>query len=370
MRDRIALALLAALLLAVGAAVVAQTDTTPTPTTGTARVTPAVIIPTVTPIPEDARLAVCTGPTLDGFEPHIVRAGETLADLLRGIPNVSVSQLAALNCVDDPAALPVGAVVWVPVPPPADSADVPEPGAAQIARFAASQQHVQNQAAVTFTWETVGEQAYFYACPGDAGLPCDRPLGTPPVPLTHTTEPIGGFQYAGPARFRLEVTGGPESITQDIVLTITCSQASLGPTNGFTACPQDPPAAVFAAWQPFEGGVMLWFFDTQEIWVMTNGDQQLDVFPDTFVEGMAPPPFEAPADRFVPERGFGRVWEALGGPDGPLGWALTQEIGFDSARQAASRRSFTTYIKGPGRTVYAVTQIPQLEIGLWALVAN
>ncbi|GIL08581.1 MAG: hypothetical protein BroJett033_0920 [Chloroflexota bacterium] len=369
MRYRTALALLAGLLLAVGAAVVAQTDATPTPTTDAARVTPAVIVPTATVIPEDARLAVCTGPTLDGFEPHIVRPGETLADLLRGIPNVSVSQLAALNCVDDPAALPVGAVVWVPVAPPADSAAVVTTDSVQIARFAASQQRVQNQAAVTFTWETQGEQAYFYACPGDAGLPCDRPLGTAPVPLAHTTEPIGGFQYAGPARFRLEVTGGAETVTQDIVLTITCSQPPLGPTNGFTACPQDPPAAVFAAWQPFEGGVMMWFFDTQEIWVLTNADHRLTVHPDTFVEGMAAPPFTAPAGRFAPERGFGVVWEALGGPDSPLGWALAPETGFDSARQAASRRSFTTYIKGPGDTVYAVTQIPQLEIGLWAQVS-
>lgn len=369
MRYRIAVGLLAGLLLAAGAAVMAQSDSTPTPITDTARVTPAVIIPTPTLIPEDARLTVCTGPTLEGFAPHIVRPGETLADLLRGIPNVSVSQLAALNCIDDPAALPVGAVVWIPAPPPGDSAAVPEPEAARILRFAASQQQVQNQSPVTFTWEAEGEQAFFYACPGDAALPCDRPLTATPVPLRHTTTEAGGFQYAGPARFRLEVTSGLVTATQDITLTITCSQPPLGPSNGFTACPQDPPATVFAAWQPFEGGVMMWFFDTREIWVMTSADHRIQVFPDTFVEGMADPDFEAPVERFVPVRGFGRVWDELGGPESALGWALAPETGLDSARQAASRRSFTTYIKGPGDTVYAVTQIPQLGIGLWAQVS-
>lgn len=354
----------AALILLIGAAVVAQDSPTPAPT-----VTPAVIVPTPTVIPDDPRLAVCTGPTLDGFVPHIIRPGETLADLLRGIPNVSVTQLAALNCVDDPAALPVGAVVWIPAAP--DGALVVESGnavEASIARLESSNRRPQNQAGVTFTWEAEGEQAYFYACPADPDLPCERPLDAKPVPLTHTTPVISGFQYAGPARFQLEVIASGESVTEDITVQVMCSQPSLGAATGYTACPQDPPGAVFAAWQPFEGGVMMWFFDTKEIWVMTAADRQVQVYPDTFVEGMPNPDFQAPTGLVTPVRGFGRVWEQIGGPDSPLGWALASELGFDSARQAASRRSFTTYIQGPGETVYAVTQIPQLGIGLWAEV--
>ncbi|MGQ9887246.1 MAG: LysM peptidoglycan-binding domain-containing protein [Aggregatilineales bacterium] len=368
MRYRIAFGLLAGLLLAAGAAVIAQPDPTPTPAAGAARVAPVVPVPTATLVPEDARLAVCTGPTLDGFVPHIVRPGETLADLLRGVPNVSVSQLAALNCVDDPAALPVGAVVWVPAPPPPDSAPAPKPAAARIVRLTVSQREVPNQSPVTFSWEADGEQAFFYPCPGDPALPCDRPLTATPVPLVHSVVEAGGFQYAGPARFRLEVLSGDTVVTEDVTLTVVCSQQPLGRFNGFTACPSDPPTAVFAAWQPFEGGVMMWFFDTKEIWVMTNADHRVTVYPDTYVEGMADPALAAPTGLFTPVRGFGRVWEALGGPASALGWALAPETGFDSARQAASRRSFTTYIKGPGDTVYAVTQIPQLGIGLWAQV--
>lgn len=115
---------------------------------------------------------------------------------------------------------------------------------------------------------------------------------------------------------------------------------------------------------------MIWFSDTREIWVMTNADHRVQVFPDTYLEGEPSPDVEAPDNRFPAVRGFGRVWIAVGGPDGPLGWALAEETGFDSARQNAGSRSFTTYIQGPGETVYAVTLIPQLDIGLWTTAAG
>jgi hypothetical protein len=53
-----------------------------------------------------------------------------------------------------------------------------------------------------------------------------------------------------------------------------------------------------------------------------------------------------------------------------LGWAREEEIGFDSARQAAGRQSYTVYIKGPGATVYAVTLLPNTDGGYWAQVAD
>ena len=189
------------------------------------------------------------------------------------------------------------------------------------------------------------------------------------MPITHTLT-LTNFQYAGEARYRLEAQGTQSSVEQDIALTITCSQDWLGPITGFAACPQQPAIAVFAVWQPFEGGVMLWFSDTREIWVMTNHDHQVQVFADTFNEGDPNPADDAPAERFTPQRGFGKVWAMLGGAASPLGWAYAAETGFDSARQAAGSRSYTTYIQGPGTTVYATTIIPQLEIGLWTQVTE
>ncbi|HLV37357.1 MAG TPA: hypothetical protein VKY59_19720 [Spirillospora sp.] len=330
-------------------------------------VTPQVV--TATPGPDDPRLNICTAPTLDGFVPHIIRPGERLADLLTGVPNISVTQLAALNCLDDPAALPVGAVVWVPAAGSSMALIGEADSEPEIMNFEASDLAVQNQGEITFTWEAQGAKAYFYACPGDPNSECRRPPLAMNVPLTGEIT-ISNFRYAGLKRFRLEVRGAGDTVTEDITIEVTCSQRWLGPVTGFSACPQSPPLAVFAAWQPFEGGIMLWFSDTREIWVMTNADHRVQVFPDTFVEGEPDPLITAPEDRYTPVRGFGRVWAALGGEDSPLGWALAEETGFDSARQPVGSRSYTTFIQGPGDTVYAVTLIPQIGVGLWTPVAG
>jgi hypothetical protein len=103
---------------------------------------------------------------------------------------------------------------------------------------------------------------------------------------------------------------------------------------------------------------------------MTNADHRIQVFTDTYLEGEELAEFDTPDGFVAPVRGFSKVWQALGGPESALGWALAEETGFDSARQGAGTRSYTTYIQGPGETVYATTYIPQLEIGLWAQVAG
>jgi hypothetical protein len=46
--------------------------------------------------------------------------------------------------------------------------------------------------------------------------------------------------------------------------------------------------------------------------------------------GLSPPP-----GLVEPRRGFGWLWRThLNGPDGPLGWALDREYGFDNVGQA------------------------------------
>jgi hypothetical protein len=86
----------------------------------TETVTPSVLgaIKTATPTPlptrvDDPRPALCSAPYQEGWEAYIVKAGDTLAVLMQGIHELSVAQAAALNCIDDPSALPVGAVVWL-----------------------------------------------------------------------------------------------------------------------------------------------------------------------------------------------------------------------------------------------------------------
>ena len=74
---------------------------------------PAPLV-SVTPDPNDARAASCSASTLPDFVPYVVRPGDTLGGLIAGQTSVTVTQLAALNCLDDPDALPVGAVIWLP----------------------------------------------------------------------------------------------------------------------------------------------------------------------------------------------------------------------------------------------------------------
>ncbi|MBK8024279.1 MAG: hypothetical protein IPK19_23315 [Chloroflexi bacterium] len=59
--------------------------------------------------------------------------------------------------------------------------------------------------------------------------------------------------------------------------------------------------------------------------------------------------------------------EALGGEEG-LGWATAAEQGFDSARQPAGRLSYTTYVLAADEAVYAITELPDAEIGFWSVV--
>jgi hypothetical protein len=344
--------------------------------------TPAVPQPTstatlsVTPLAnDDPRLAVCAAPTLPGFVPFIVRPGDRLADLLTDVENVTITQVAALNCLDDSAALPVGAVIWLPehllgieVAIPVGDTD-PAVDHVLITRVGKDADVVPNQAGINITWAAEGSEAYLYPCPPDETFDCIRPLNAMQVPLAHSVN-LRDFQYAGRMRYRLEVVDGDAMDYRDIFFRVVCSQVSLVPTSGAELCADAPAQPVFAAWQPFEGGVMIWFSDSRQIFVMFNNTHEVRVFADPYVTSQ-PEPTELPPDnRVAPVRGFGLVWRELGGAESDLGWALSEEIGFDSARQPAGHQSYTTYIQGPGATVYAVTLVPGADGGYWTQVAG
>ena len=376
MKSLVALAVVLCLSLGI---VLAQ-DETPTPSFGPISTNQPAAESTAEPeaTGPDARLGTCTAPTLPEFAPYTIRRGDTLGALLTGVDNITVTQLAVINCIDDPTALPVGATIWLPFGSTAVGGGVqdsvtpetlPADGELAIRSLTSSADELQNQADVTFTWDASGDAAYFYVCSPDETVTCQRPAQVTALP-TQGALTLSDFRYAGPARFRLEVVGAEESVTEDIVVNVTCSQVWLGAVTGYAACPDEPALSTFGAWQPFEGGVMVYFGDTDEIYVMTNDDRRVQVFTDTFVEGMEEPEISnVPEGRFAGRRGFGIAWRELGGPESALGWALAEEIGFDSGRQAAGRISYTTYVQGPGETVYAVTLVPDTGAGYWTSVS-
>ncbi len=88
--------------------------------------TPAPLIQ-VTPDANDARAASCAAPMLPHFVPYVVRAGDRLGDLIADSTAITVTQLAVLNCLDDPDALPIGATIWLP-----GAASTPEAAATSV----------------------------------------------------------------------------------------------------------------------------------------------------------------------------------------------------------------------------------------------
>ncbi len=349
--------------------VFAQSDTA-TPATPTILGPVNIITPTATAAaPDDPRTAICSAPFQPGFTPHVIRPAERLADLMVGVLSLTVTQAAALNCLDDASSLPVGAVIWLPEAAPLTTAEPRDPNPkvdeAKITSLTASAEQIQNLASVTFSWKASGTAAYFYACDPDPSTDCQRPVNAQPVPLNYTTPAISGFRYAGTMRYRLEVVDGAAQTTADIRIEITCSQEMLGQYTGLQVCPDEPLHRVTAAWQPFEHGLMFWFSDTYKIWVMTEGDHRVQILNDTYQEGQAEPTATPPDGLFQPMRGFGLVWNTMGGADSPLGWATDRESGVDVARQSAGRVSYTTYIQPQGGAIYAITVLPGEDSGWW-----
>ncbi len=330
-----------------------------------------VATPTATPIPpDDPRPAICSAPYQPGFAPHIVRPGERLADLVTGSTALTITQIAALNCLDDPSALPVGAVIWLPVASGGDAVDVtPVGNVPVIASFTVSEERAQNFAGVTFRWQASGEAAYLYPCNPDLQIACVRPLDAQPLPWSFTTPVISGFRYAGPARYRLEVVVGTQTATEDITFEVVCSQPPLGAYSGLQPCPDEPARPVTGAIQPFERGVMIWFAETRMIWVLTD-DGRVQVVPDPYAPDAVTPTDEPPPERYLPVRGFGIVWAQLGGAEGTLGWATAPEALSEFMRQPAGRFSYTVYLQPQGGDVYAVTILPEASEGYWALVSE
>jgi hypothetical protein len=96
--------------------------------------------------------------------------------------------------------------------------------------------------------------------------------------------------------------------------------------------------------QIFQGGHMFWRSDTDVVYIVydrhkdgaelfegtwqSNPDWKWDgSYPDGL--GLSPPP-----GMYEPKRGFGWLWRThLGAENGPMGWALDQEYGFNNTGQ-------------------------------------
>ncbi|MCB0069145.1 MAG: hypothetical protein KDD77_18410 [Caldilineaceae bacterium] len=101
---------------------------------------------------------------------------------------------------------------------------------------------------------------------------------------------------------------------------------------GALGCPIAPASVVWAAYEGFERGSMLWRSDTNLSYILFN-DGSWAPSNETW-NGQEPPSRgDPPAGLYRPERGFGYVWGVRDDVFTRLGWATMPEKGFCAAVQ-------------------------------------
>lgn len=140
----------------------------------------------------------------------------------------------------------------------------------------------------------------------------------------------------------------------DIVIAVNCRYADMEGSNavGTNRCPSGEPSTVQAAYQPFERGYMLWFNGTIYVFYTSGSGPAGEVYQDSFVEGQTElsfAPESIPANRFVPVRGFGKVWNDHPAVRERIGWATAPESGYSAQLQN---------IYSTGSNPYLVVKLP------------
>lgn len=169
--------------------------------------------------------------------------------------------------------------------------------------------------------------------------PANQAVITGTVPLTQTTAitvtgtPTATLTPTATATFTPTLTPTPTALVctdpVEEVFRPLYDQDAFG-------CPVFVATNVWAAWQPFERGAMLWRSDTDRSYVFyDNGEWgPIDITwsgQDPAGRGTPPPGLQAP------ERGFGYVWSNSDEIFNRLGWATDQERGFCALTQQFDR---------------------------------
>ncbi len=102
--------------------------------------------------------------------------------------------------------------------------------------------------------------------------------------------------------------------------------------SGALGCPTAATSIVWAAYERFERGAMLWRSDTNLTYIL-YGDGTWGPSNETWDGREVPWRGDPPAGLFRPERGFGYVWGARDDVFTRLGWATMPEKGFCAAIQ-------------------------------------
>ncbi len=177
--------------------------------------------------------------------------------------------------------------------------------------------------------------------------------------LANASLPEGTMQYTirpntiSPLYFTLEASNDQGwTQVETIAITVRCPYAFITSdhfdSGGNNTCPVDNPTHVAAVYQPLEHGLFLRAGDTNTIYLLTDSGTILAQTMDTWHDGEPSPVTETPpSNRFLPSRGFGKIWIHMrdfsaqsGIQSNNVGWAVAPEQDYSMQLQ---------WINGAGR---------------------
>jgi hypothetical protein len=129
-------------------------------------------------------------------------------------------------------------------------------------------------------------------------------------------------------------------VTAETFVETTCPYAYFvaDPRRQEGTCPTGNATSITGAYQPFERGFMVWASDNEEILAFVAGG---DVF--AYTDEWRGEPLDIdddpPPGLVQPVRGFGLVWAGDPQLRAALGWALTEESGFELVKQQIDLKS-------------------------------
>jgi hypothetical protein len=261
-------------------------------------------------------------------------------------------------------ATPTPSPTPVPVmPTPTSSPTAPAPptptatatSGATVNYFRANVTEADPGDTITLEWDTSGAET----------VTLWRLMATGQLGEFWGVEASGSFDYTIPEHvrnwitFALAVSAGEGSESppmSSVQITLRC------PDEWFFANPPDicPARAALVspgAEQHFQGGVMLWSQAEDRIYVLYAGGQNPEwgAFGDEWDPGEpeSDPTLQPPTGFYQPVRGFGQVWREQPGVRERLGWALDEEMSYQTAVQRTSYAKYNeTYIRAAGGGVW------------------
>ncbi|MBX3062918.1 MAG: hypothetical protein U0528_13435 [Anaerolineae bacterium] len=180
-----------------------------------------------------------------------------------------------------------------------------------------------------------------------------------------------------------EATGSGSGASA-IPATVTVGAASTPTLSPF---PTETRQEIYIAQMSFEHGYMFWIQARKIVWVLVADSSNPNVgdwyiYNDTFDETVDKddPSIVAPDGKYVPRRGFGKLWLEVSGLRDALGWGVTPEFGLNTSyryQPGGYLDSDNKYVQGPGthfittlyNEVYALSEPESGGVGRWQRVS-